>query len=220
MTVVLPILYQDERFVIINKPSGLIVHRTKISDDTVFAVQLLRDQLGKRVWPVHRLDRATSGCLLFAFSPAWTAVLQTALANSQKHYLALVRGRPKTDTFTVDTPLSGKEACTQFSVIKRVKDPRSSLLWARPTTGRSHQIRRHLNQAAHPVLLDSRHGDTRINKLWRDEHGLHRLALHAHTMRLNLPNDEVITATAPLPPCLADPMTALGYPTTFLCPRE
>jgi tRNA pseudouridine65 synthase len=222
---VLPILFQDERFVVVNKPSGLIVHRTKISDDTTFALQMLRDQLKQRVWPVHRIDRATSGCLLFALSPTWAKTLQSALHKSTKHYIAWVRGLPKEDRFTVDRPIKvgNKEpqmATTHFRVIQRRTEPRSALLWAQPLTGRHHQIRRHLNYASHPILLDSSHGDTRVNNEWRETHGLLRLALHAHTLTLALPENEIVRVTAPLPESLSAPLSRLGFPTTFTSPRE
>ena len=221
----LPILFQDERFVVVNKPSGLLVHRTKISDDTIFALQLLRDQLGQRVWPVHRIDRAASGFLIFALSSAWAATLQEALKNGKKHYIAWVRGLPKDDTFTVNQAIRAgrkepKKATTHFRVIERYPKPRSSLLWAQPETGRHHQIRRHLNYASHPILLDSSHGDTRINREWREKHELRRLALHAHTLILTLPDNEVLRIIAPIPESLSVPLSRLGLPTTFQIPIE
>ena len=221
----LPILYQDERFVVVNKPSGLLVHRTKIADDTTFALQILRDQLGKRVSPVHRIDRAASGFLIFAFSSEWTATLQEALKYSQKYYLAWVRGLPKSDTFTVNKAIrvggkAPKDATTHFRVITRCPKPRSTLLWAQPETGRRHQIRRHLNYSSHPILLDSSHGDTRINREWRETHDLQRLALHAHTLILALPDNEVLHIVAPVPEGLSLPLSRLGLPTTFQIPLE
>lgn len=107
MAETLPILYQDDDYVAVHKPAGLLVHRTHLDpDETRFALQIVRDQLGVHVHPVHRLDKPTSGVLLFAFSGEGARLLQTALEEGEvaKTYLAVVRGWAA-ETCTVDHPV-------------------------------------------------------------------------------------------------------------------
>ena len=186
----------------IQKPAGVLVHRQHRSDETAI-VQLMRDQLGRKIWLAHRLDRATSGCLVIALDPAHVAPLANALANGQKTYLALVRGQVQEDEFTVDRALKDdrgrmKEAQTRFRILASSPDPRCSLVEARPKTGRTHQIRRHLVGLSHPILGDSKHGDTRENRRWRENWGLPRLALHCRSIAFQ-PFDTPVEITAPLP---------------------
>lgn len=197
------VLARGDDWVVVHKPSGVLVHRQPgVREDA--AVQIVRNQVGRRVWPVHRLDRATSGCLLFALEHGAIAGLHDALGRGSKRYLAQVRGNLAADEpFVVDAPLkvNGKEksAATRFTKLGGASEPRSSLVLAEPRTGRYHQIRRHLVRLSHPVLGDSTHGDTRVNRTWRKEHGLHRLALHCWTLRLDLPDGTPLSVTAPPP---------------------
>jgi tRNA pseudouridine65 synthase len=200
----LPIVAQGESWVVINKPSGLLVHRTALCTDRIAAVQLLRRQLDREVHPVHRLDRPTSGCLLFALRRDAVHGLGQALAAGNKRYIALVRGNIPTRTpYVVERALKDdngrmKEATTELTPIASCAEPRCSVVLARPTTGRYHQVRRHIRGLDHPILGDSAHGDTRCNRVWRESHGLHRLALHCLTMELPLADGTVLSATAPL----------------------
>ena len=103
----LKIIYQDEHLVAIDKPSGLLVHRSLIDKrETRFALQLVRDQIGQYVFPVHRLDRPTSGVLLFALSSDIARIVGESFANHQvkKHYYAIVRGHVD-DLGVIDYPL-------------------------------------------------------------------------------------------------------------------
>ena len=195
----LRILYQDDSYVAVDKPSGLFVHRSaydRRSRDLV--LQRLRDQLGQHVHPVHRLDRATSGVLVFALSRAAAGDLMAEFRERRvdKTYLAVVRGFANADG-TVDRPIEGAEARTRWRLLDRAELPipvggfpsaRYSLLALHPATGRHHQLRRHLAAAGHPILGDSTHGDNRQNRAFRDHTGVGRLMLHAWRLAFDLPN--------------------------------
>jgi tRNA pseudouridine65 synthase len=199
----LAILYQDDALVAVSKPGGLLVHRTPEASDRVFLLQELGAQLGRRVHPVHRLDRATSGVILFAFSSEDTRRLQAALGaeDASKEYLVLVRGLTER-AFVVDRPLQNEnkvkqEARTSFERVAEFS--RCSLLRARLHTGRRHQIRRHLSHSAHQVIGDTSHGKGRINQFFRDHYGLPRLFLHAWLVELLHPRTrERLRIEAPL----------------------
>ena len=201
----MPILARGEHWIVVGKRSGLVVHHSdEHRHEAVAALQLLRDQLGCWVQPVHRLDRGTSGCLLFALRPEAVAPLSDALRLGQKRYVALVRGMVANDEpITVDKPMVSskghlQDARTRCVPIAGSPDPRCSLVVAYPETGRFHQVRRHLRDLSHPVLGDSTHGDTRENRTWRETWGLHRLALHCLSMDLALP-DGPLAVTCPVP---------------------
>jgi tRNA pseudouridine65 synthase len=204
----LPLLYRDEQLVVIDKPPGLLVHRTALAaEDQVAAVQLLRDQLGQPVWPVHRLDRGTSGVLVFALNAETAARLglQFEQGSIRKRYLALVRGWPQDDEGLIDHPLARDpeqpsqgqlmlEAQTRWRVLQRLEWPvatdarfattRVALLEAEPLQGRRHQIRRHLKHIAHPIVGDSTHGKGPLNRAIAGHLGLQRLWLHARELGL------------------------------------
>jgi len=209
--VTLTLLYRDEHLVAIDKPAGLLVHRTQLAArEGEAALQLLRDQLGQPVWPVHRLDRGTSGVLLFALSAAVASLLGPMFETGQmaKTYLALVRGWPAADTGLIDHPLARDpelpsagqprlEAQTRWRVLDRLvwpisADPRHptlrlALLALEPLQGRRHQIRRHLKHIAHPILGDATHGKGPLNRAVAQHMGLNRLWLHAQTLALTHP---------------------------------
>lgn len=211
----LKIIYQDEYFVAINKPHGLLVHRSPIAADAEeFALQLVRDQLQRKVFPIHRLDRKTSGILLFALSSEVAAKLQACLESedSQKIYLALVRGHFP-DAIDVDYPLtndSGKtqEAFTAFRTLNRTElnipfgkfsTSRYSLIEAMPKTGRMHQIRKHLNHLRHPIIGDRPHGCNKQNKLFKERWNMMTMLLHARELKIKHPiSNEELTLKAPL----------------------
>jgi len=201
--------------VAINKPHGLLVHRTKIAADAkVFALQLLRQQLGRYVYPVHRLDRKTAGVLLFAFDKATTKALQATLQDkqTQKKYLAIVRGYFP-EKIRVDYPLTNdrgktQQAVTTFEKIRQVELPiafgryataRYSLIAAMPQTGRMHQIRKHLNHLRHPIIGDRPHGCNKQNKLFKNKWAMTTMLLHAWQLRFIHPiHQQSLTIEAPL----------------------
>jgi tRNA pseudouridine65 synthase len=197
----LPLLYQDDVLVVIDKPSGLLVHRSPIDrHETRFAVQLLRDQLGRRVYPVHRLDKGTSGALVFALDRETATALATQFAGQrvQKTYVAVVRGWP-TPSGVIDHPLEavqdayaavgehGAKPCrTSFRTLATVELPvrvdryptsRYALVELEPDTGRRHQLRRHLAHVSHPIVGDSTYGKGRHNRLFAERFGVRRLLL-------------------------------------------
>ncbi|MGV6850965.1 MAG: pseudouridine synthase [bacterium] len=197
------ILYQDNSIVVINKPSGILVHRTGISQDKVFVVQELRNQIGAYVYTVHRLDRATSGVLLFALNKEVQKALSAQFENREVHkkYHALVRGWPKKQGF-IDHPVPDdrgrlREAMTNYQRLEkteinvsigRYNTARYTLLELHPETGRKHQIRRHLRHIAHPIIGDVNYGDRHHNHYFWEHLGIHRLMLHASALAFKHPD--------------------------------
>lgn len=211
----LRILYRDEFLIAIDKPSGLLVHRSDIDRrETRFAVQLLRDQIGQRVYPAHRLDRGTSGVLLFAFDGATAARLGTQFESRSvdKIYLAVVRGHPpeqgiidhpltrRPDDYEflpADATLEAQPALTRFRrlaiaelpyAVDRYPTSRYALLELSPETGRRHQLRRHLKHIAHPIIGDATYGKGRHNRLFQTLFGCHRMLLACKALRLTHPS--------------------------------
>jgi tRNA pseudouridine65 synthase len=210
-----PVLFRDEILLAMDKPSGLAVHRGA-ARDRVFALQIVRDQVGQRVYPVHRLDRATSGVLLFALDPATARRMQETFETGEveKRYLALVRGIPP-ELGVIDHPVPKDEdgprvpAVTEFRRLAVFE--RYALIEARPLTGRRHQIRRHFKHISHPLIGDVRYGKGEHNRLFRERFGLHRLALHAVELTFPHPGTgELLRITAPVPEDLAGPLRAMG----------
>lgn len=214
----LPILHRDDSLVVVNKPSGLLVHRGWARDKVV-AMTLLRDALGRWVYPVHRLDRPTSGALLFALDPETARGLQKQFEGGrvEKRYLALVRGIPPV-AGRIDHPVpkepQGKERVPAVTDFRRLATfERYALMEARPRTGRVHQIRRHFKHLSHPLIGDVRYGKGDQNRLFRERFGLHRLALHALELRFEHPgNGAELAVGAPLPEDLSGPLRAMGLP--------
>jgi tRNA pseudouridine65 synthase len=219
MSATIELLYVDEHIVVANKPSGLLVHRGWDDDDDV-AMFRVRDAIGAQVSPVHRLDRGTSGALLFARTIEATAALSRDFEAGQvdKRYLALVRGTPP-EAGVIDHPVPKKEsgarvpALTRFRRIARSTVDRCSLVEASPETGRLHQIRRHLKHLNHPVVGDVNYGSGEINRHYRAQYQLHRLALHAHFLAFEHPLTHVrVAVTAPMPDDLGAVLAALALP--------
>lgn len=214
----LPILYRDDALVVVNKPAGLLVHRGW-ANDRVVALTLVRDLVGRRVYAVHRLDRPTSGALLFALDRSLVKELQGQFARRevQKRYVALVRGvMPPSVHLDHPVPRTPRgprvDAATDFRRLAVFE--RFSLVQARPHTGRLHQIRRHLKHLSHPIVGDVTYGKGDINRLFRARFGLHRLALHAVELALRHPVDgSTLRVRAPLTDDLAGPFAAMGLPT-------
>ncbi len=200
----LPILYQDERLVAIHKPSGLLVHRSPISQDRVFVLQTLRDQLGQRVYPVHRLDRATSGVLLFGLDSVSARAMAAQFESHKvsKSYRGLARGWVDKNGL-IDHALQDEEgtrglqpAQTRYRRLQQVELPhavdrypsaRYSLVEIEPLTGRRQQIRKHFKHISHHLIGDTTHGNGRHNRFFRDHFGIHRLMLTAQRLDFDHP---------------------------------
>jgi len=202
----LEIIYQDDFLVAVNKPNGLLVHRSSIApEERIFALQLIRDQTGKKVYPIHRLDRKTSGVLLFAFSSEITKKIQEQFQNHSitKKYLAITRGYFP-EEIELDYALTNDSGKTQNAVtfFKRIKTTeldiplgkhatsRYSLIEVFPKTGRMHQIRKHCNHLRHPIIGDRPHGCNKQNKLFKERWEMMTMLLHAVELRLRHPVSE------------------------------
>lgn len=194
----LEIIHQDDYLIAINKPHGLLVHRTQIAADTnTFALQLLRDQIGKVVYPAHRLDRKTSGVLLFALEKELDGPTQLIFRDpgTIKTYIALVRGHTPPEG-RIDYALrkengTVQEAVTDFRTLAQSEIPypsgkfdtsRYSLVTVRPQSGRMHQIRKHFAHIFHPIIGDRPHGCNKQNRFWKDTFSLDTMLLHARTL--------------------------------------
>jgi tRNA pseudouridine65 synthase len=217
---VLEILYEDAHYVAINKPNGLLVHRTRIAEEKKeFALQLLRDQLGLRLHPLHRLDRGTSGVLLFSKSPEAAAPVVKAFEDRQpeKTYFAIVRGYTP-ESGTIDWPIrpdrdnnlkEPQEAVTHFERLGTIELPipvgryetaRYSFVKVKPETGRMHQIRKHFGHIRHYIIGDKKHGDWRHNLMFLEKLNSANLLLHAAALTFEHPfTGRKIEIKAPLP---------------------
>lgn len=223
----LPILYQDEHLVAIDKPAGLLVHRTALARrERWFAMLMLRDQLGQHVFPIHRLDRPTSGVLLFALSSDCAArmALQFEQHRIEKEYLALVRGwlqeegeldyplKEELDKTTDSKAQQDKAAQAAVTLYQpkallelpiaagRYATARYSWMRLAPKTGRKHQLRRHMAHLRHPIIGDTTHGDGRQNRAFASATRVARLMLHANRLCFTHPYDgHKVEVNAPLP---------------------
>lgn len=209
----LDIVYRDDSLVVINKPPGLLVHRSPIDrHETRFAVQLLRQQIGQRVWPAHRLDKPTSGLLVFALSAeaAHSLAAQFAGRTVDKRYLALLRGycpqqlaidhpvkipvddcdpgrRLKAQHLSAQTSLQRLARVELPAHVDRYATSRYSLVELQPSTGRRHQLRRHMKHISHPILGDANYGKSRHNRFLAGQLGCHRLMLACIGLTLTHP---------------------------------
>ena len=210
----LEVLYRDDSLAVVNKPAGLMVHDSALArGETDFAADRLREQFGRPIFLVHRLDRATSGALLLAFDRDTAAALGQVMMSREveKDYWAVCRGWPEPQ-FTVDHPLDGgpgkpqkKSAVTRFTRLATTEvavpsagfeTSRYALLCAQPETGRFRQIRRHLKHVSHHLIGDTSHGDGRHNRSFRMR-GIHRMLLHARRLAFLHPvTGERITVVA------------------------
>lgn len=223
----LEILYQDQYLIAINKPAGMLVHRSWLDKhETVFAMQTLRDQIGQHVFPIHRLDRPTSGVLLFALDSNTARMMSEQFEQHQiqKSYLAVVRGYLLGEG-RIDYPLkvvqdkiadkfSGDKepqaAITDYQSLATVEMPypagkfstaRYSLVQLFPQTGRKHQLRRHLKHLFHPIIGDTNYGDLHQNRAFTANTGCDRLFLHSNQLQFTHPHRlQKIVIDAPLDP--------------------
>lgn len=210
----LEIVYQDAYLVAIHKPAGLLVHKSPIDKhETRFAMKLLRDQIGQWVYPLHRLDKPTSGLLLFALCPDIASQIGKSMENREifKTYLAIVRGFADASGI-IDHPLKEladfkgqqqaaeakpeKPAQTTYRCIKQFELPfsdgrfpksRYSLMELNPATGRKHQLRRHLKHISHPIIGDVKYGKGLHNRLFQEHFSCRRLLLAATELRFTHP---------------------------------
>lgn len=223
----LDILYEDEYLIAVNKPHGLLVHRSPIaSDASEFALQILRQQIGKMVHPAHRLDRKTSGVLLFSLNREMDGVIQPMFANRQmsKKYVAVLRGHAPAEG-TIDYALKKEngmmqEAITHYKTLALAeidlpfgKHPTSrySLVEAQPETGRMHQLRRHFAHILHPIIGDRPHGCNKQNKLWKETFEMDTMMLHASSLSFIHPvHNTRVNIEAPIQPEFARVVDILG----------
>lgn len=206
----LEIIYHDDYLVAVNKPAGMLVHRSWLDKyETQFVMQTLRDQIGQHVYPLHRLDRPTSGVLVFALSSEIAATVMPMFAEHQmeKTYHAIVRGWIE-EGAVLDYPLKEEldkiadkfakqdkepqSAVTAYQPIDKVEVPFSTgqfpttrycLMELKPQTGRKHQLRRHMAHLRHPIVGDTTHGDGKHNRLYREQYQVQRLMLHASELK-------------------------------------
>lgn len=210
----LKILFHDTDYIAIHKPAGLLVHRTNLdSQESQAAVQILRDQINTKVFPIHRLDRPTSGVLIFALSSMAASELSNQFAHQmvEKKYIALVRGHLKSEIDLdyalkeehdkISDRLAGKDKSPQnartlfrplrhfeiATAVDRYPTSRYSLIEAWPKTGRKHQIRRHLKHLNHPVIGDINHGNGKHNLFFRKKYNSHRLLLMCQEIQFTHP---------------------------------
>ncbi len=233
----LDILYRDDHLIAVHKPSGLLVHRTDLDrHEKRFAVQLLRDQIGRRVYPVHRLDKGTSGVLLFALDPDIGREVSAQFERQQvaKTYLAVVRGHPA-ESGIIDYPLvrrrddyewsapegEAQGAVTRFRrlavcelphAVDRYPTSRYALLELTPLTGRRHQLRRHLKHVSHPIVGDTTYGKGRHNRLFQTLFGCQRLLLANLELQIDHPATGArLVLRAPLAEDFSAVLVQLGW---------
>jgi tRNA pseudouridine65 synthase len=224
----LSVIYQDDFLIAINKPHGLLVHRSSIAADVQeFALQMLRDQIDRHVFPAHRLDRKTGGVLLFALDKSTEVAMQQQFAANEVHksYLAIVRGHTP-DAGEIDYPLRKEngtlqDAFTAYKTLAHAELPvafgkhstsRYSLIEAKPTTGRMHQLRKHFSHIFHPIIGDRTHGCNKQNKLFTETWELSTMLLHALTLEFDHPLNKIpISIKAPLQPEFIRMMDVMGW---------
>jgi len=214
----IPVLYRDARLAVVDKPARLMAHDSGLArGEQDFLADRLRTQFGQPVHLVHRLDRATSGCLLLAFDKDTARALGEQFMGRavEKTYLAVCRGWPAPAEALIDHPLDGgpgkpekKPAQTAYRVLATGAMPwpygehaesRFALLECRPHTGRFRQIRRHLKHRHHHLIGDTSHGDGARNRMFRQYLGVHRMLLHAWRLVFTHPETggRIAVAAAP-----------------------
>jgi len=221
------VLYRDEHYIAVAKPAGIVVHRGLGARERA-ALQTVRDLVGQWVFPIHRLDRATHGALVFGLTSEAARRLASAFAAGavEKHYLAVVRGTIGA-TGRIDYPLRDedgngelRDAVTEFQRLSTIELPipvgrfptaRYSSVWLTPQTGRTHQLRRHMAHLRHPIVGDVRHGDGHHNRMFREQFGIHRLMLFARDLAFEHPFEaRRIVIDAPIDPQAHDLLQRLG----------
>jgi len=212
------ILFEDDFIIVVNKPNNILIHKSYYARNVNGAtlLDLLNQQKGDNYYPVHRLDRKTSGVLILAKRKEDVAVFQELFNENkiQKVYLGIVRGF-FTETRTVDSPVKNpdtkvyKEAETLCEALNSFEttipvhpydSSRYSLVKLTPATGRMHQLRIHMNKISHPIVGDYKYGDRFHNRMFEQNFDCHNLFLHAYSISLKHPmTSEVINIEAELP---------------------
>lgn len=202
-----PLLHRDERCAVVAKPAGVVSHRGWANDEDAL-LQRARDTIGAWVYLIHRLDRGASGTVLFALDAEAARFFSEEIAagRADKRYLAITRGHPPAHLL-LDHPIPSAPGEPRVPAVTELwcKETfgRYALVEARPHTGRLHQIRRHLKHLSCPLIGDVRYGKGEHNRLFRTEHGLTRLALHATSLTIAHPAGHTLHVTAPLPDDMA-----------------
>lgn len=242
MSIPLSIVYQSEHYIAVDKPAGMLVHRSWLdTNETTFLLQTLRNQIGCHIYPIHRLDRPTSGIVLFALNSKAAQLMAQQFEQHQikKNYYAIVRGWTETQG-CINYPLReihdpiadqlanpnkpAQTAITHYQTVAQTELPfstnprfptsRYSLVKISPQTGRKHQIRRHFKHIFHPIIGDTTHGDLRQNKAIGDFCQQNRLWLHAHQLIITEPyQQKTIQITAPVDPIWQNTCQLLGLTT-------
>ncbi|PID93684.1 MAG: tRNA pseudouridine(65) synthase TruC [Bacteroidetes bacterium] len=219
----------DARFLVVNKPPGILVHKTNMDKGSkVTLMQLIEFQLGKRVYPVHRLDKGTSGVNIFSYDGETSDYFRRAFMEGRvaKAYLAVCRGWLMEEVL-VDHPVYASTlrhklpAVTRFIPLATAevdvavgpyRTSRYTLVRAEPQTGRWHQIRQHLNHLRHPLIKDSRHGDYRHNRMFGERYGVQTVLLHAAEVQFDHPwKLSRVSVTARLPLFWHPVLEAMGW---------
>lgn len=225
----LRVLHADAHIAVVDKPVGVLAHESRLAArevDTVLA--RAREALGRPAWLAHRLDRATSGCLLLGLDRALMPVLGAGFMERQvdKTYLAIVRGWPDPEGCIAHALDGGpgkpelRDARTRYRTLATAELPwplpphpsaRYALLECSPETGRYRQIRRHLKHIHHHLIGDTSHGDGRHNRAFRQHLGVHRMLLHAWRLAFTHPvSGERLTVSAPLDAAFRKALDGLG----------
>ncbi len=222
----LDIIHEDDQMVVINKPPNILTHLTKISEDTISVLDILNRQFDRKMYPIHRLDRATTGLLIFAKDSATAEKIneQFRMKKVKKTYHAIVRGYMEKTGF-IDEPLFSEtknvhqEAVSEWESLEESEMPwevsryltsRYSLVALFPQTGRHHQLRKHLAKLRHPIIGDRRHGDVKHNNFWRDKFGTNRLWLHASKIEIPF-GEKRLQFEAEMPLDFRQMIDALGW---------
>ncbi len=213
------ILYQDEFCIVVNKPNDMLVHHAKFSRHNATETSLLQalaTQLGQAYYPVHRLDRRTSGLVLLTSQKEYVAAFQALFTSQQivKVYFAVVRGFSPAE-LVIDSPVKGKDAkehkdaLTELHTLAQVTLPiavppyessRYSMVALQPKTGRMHQLRIHMKKIAHPIIGDGKYGDYKHDAMYKAQWGFDTLFLHAGRLQFTHPyTAEELSITGPFP---------------------
>jgi tRNA pseudouridine65 synthase len=220
------IVFENDSIIAMNKPHGLLVHRTSIAkSETDFALQWVRDYAGMKVYLAHRLDRKTSGVLLFAKSEEENSYIQSLFREQKikKTYKAIVRGYTD-DSGVIDYPITNlklktQDAVTHYNTIRRYEIPlanyryptsRYSEIELRPETGRYHQLRKHMAHIRHPILGDRPHGCNKHNRLWKETYNMTTMMLHAEKLQMDHDEYGKLTITAPNSPAYTSVLKLLN----------
>ncbi len=232
MSVPLEVLADRDGIVVVDKPSGLSVHRG-LDDAADNVVSRMRAMGFGKIHTVHRLDRATSGVLVLARSADVARTLSGAFVEGRvrKTYVALARGVVSTDVALIDHPIPCDEGGPRVDARSRVRglasvtlvgstlrETRYSVVLVEPETGRFHQVRRHLKHLGHPIVGDTTYGRSEHNRALADHAGLHRLALHALALELASADTSLGRWVAPLPDDLRVPFERIGFSPHLLDP--